>query len=100
MCWCGRSKCRATARRPRARRRELRAAARALPSADDLFALPRQRLDHAATRLPRALIANAQSHHAHFSRAAGRLAPQALRTRIVNERLRIAMLALRSTHCL
>jgi exodeoxyribonuclease VII large subunit len=83
-----------------ARRRELRAAARALPSADDLFALARQRLDHAATRLPRALIANAQSHHGRFSRTAGRLAPQALRTRIVNERQRIAMLALRSTHCL
>src|SRR5437588_7599330 len=87
-------------RNQEARRRELRAAARALPSADDLFALPRQRLDHAATRLPRALIANAQSHHGRFSRAAGRLAPQALRTRIVNERQRIAMLALRSTHCL
>src|SRR5437764_1538045 len=87
-------------RNQEARRRELRAAARALPSADDLFALPRQRLDHVATRLPRALSANAQSHHGRFSRAAGRLAPQALRTRIVNERQRIAMLALRSTHCL
>src|SRR6267142_4972750 len=59
-----------------ARRTELRAATRALPSPEDLFALPRQRLDHAAARLPRALYANAQSHHAQFFRIAGRLRPQ------------------------
>src|SRR5215510_14303013 len=34
-----------------ARRTELRAAIRALPSAEELFSLPRQRLDHAAARL-------------------------------------------------
>src|SRR5690242_14259849 len=44
------------------RRTELRAAARALPTAEGLLALPRQRLDHAATRLPRALIANVKLH--------------------------------------
>ncbi len=65
-----------------ARRTELRAAARALPSAEQLLALPRQRLDTAGARLPRALIANAQSHHAQFSRIAGRLGPHVLRTRI------------------
>jgi exodeoxyribonuclease VII large subunit len=65
-----------------ARRTELRAAMRALPTAEDLFALPRQRLDHASTRLPRALIANAQIHHAQFSRVAGRLGPQILRARV------------------
>src|SRR5215475_4629502 len=53
-----------------ARRTELRAATRALPSAEDLLALPRQRLDHAGARLPRALIANAQIHHRDFSRVA------------------------------
>ena len=37
------------------RRTELRAAARALPSLDTLLAIPRQRLDAAAERLPRAL---------------------------------------------
>src|SRR2546429_1985991 len=37
-----------------ARRSELRAAMRALPSAEELLAFPRQRLDHASTRLPRA----------------------------------------------
>src|SRR5215203_1798449 len=46
------------------RRTELRAAIRALPDAEELLALPRQRLDHAGTRLPRALVANAQIHHA------------------------------------
>ncbi|MCC6776858.1 MAG: exodeoxyribonuclease VII large subunit [Hyphomicrobiales bacterium] len=65
-----------------ARRTELRAATRALPSAEVLLALPRQRLDHAGARLPRALIANAQIHHRDFSRTAGRLTPQLLRARI------------------
>jgi exodeoxyribonuclease VII large subunit len=65
-----------------ARRTELRGAIRALPTAEELFALPRQRLDHAGTRLPRALIANAQIHHAQFSRVAGRLGPQILRARV------------------
>src|SRR6266478_2076575 len=65
-----------------ARRTELRAAIRALPTAEELFALPRQRLDHASARLPRALTANAQSHHAQFSRVAGRLGPQILRARV------------------
>src|SRR6516165_5847523 len=50
------------------RRTELRAAARALPSADTLLAIPRQRLDACADRLPRALRANAQVHHTDFSR--------------------------------
>ena len=76
-----------------ARRTELRAAARALPSADELLALPRQRLDHLAARLPRALEANAQSHHAQFARIAGRLAPQLLRTRTSRGRELVAVLA-------
>jgi exodeoxyribonuclease VII large subunit len=66
-----------------ARRTELRAAIRALPTAEGLLGLPRQRLDHAAARLPRALRANAQIHHMQFSRIAGRLGPQILRARIV-----------------
>ncbi len=65
-----------------ARRTELRAAMRALPDAQELLAVPRQRLDHAAARLPRALIANARLHHAQFSRTAGRFGPQLLRTRV------------------
>jgi exodeoxyribonuclease VII large subunit len=65
-----------------ARQRELRAAIRALPTAETLLALPRQRLDHASARLPRALIANAQIHHRAFSRIASRLGPPILRARM------------------
>jgi exodeoxyribonuclease VII large subunit len=83
-----------------ARRTELRAATRALPNAEELLALPRQRLDHAAGRLPRALIANAQSHHAAYARLAGRLTPQILRGYILGERRRIVTLAQRSGQCL
>ena len=62
------------------RRTELRAASRALPTAEELLATPRQRLDACAERLPRALRANAQIHHTQFSRIAGRLSPRLLRT--------------------
>src|SRR5467141_3647094 len=60
------------------RRTELRAATRVLPSADTLLAVPRQRLDGVADRLPRALIANAQVHHTVYSRIAGRLTAQSV----------------------
>src|SRR5436853_4344232 len=43
------------ARGMEARRTELRAAARALPAADELLAVPRQKLDSLSERLPRAL---------------------------------------------
>src|SRR6516225_7086470 len=68
-----------------ARRTELRSAARALPSADMLLGMPRQRLDAAADRLPRALRANAQLHHTALSRIGARLTPQALRARIARD---------------
>jgi exodeoxyribonuclease VII large subunit len=64
------------------RRTELRAATRALPGVDEILAIPRQRLDGAAERLPRALLANAQIHHTRLSRIAGRLSPQLLRRRL------------------
>src|SRR5215210_2795945 len=71
------------------RRTELRAAARALPNAEEPLAIPRQRLDACAERLPRALRANAQIHHTQFSRIAGRLAPQLLRGTVERRRLRL-----------
>src|ERR1700712_987663 len=71
------------------RRTELRAATRALPNAEELLAIPRQRLDSCAERLPRALRANAQIHHTQFSRIAGRLAPQLLRGNVERRRLRL-----------
>jgi len=71
------------------RRTELRAAIRALPSAEELLAIPRQRLDGCAERLPRALRANAQIHHTQYSRVAGRLSPQLLRATVERRRLRL-----------
>jgi exodeoxyribonuclease VII large subunit len=61
-----------------ARRTELRAAMRALPTAEELFSLPRQRLDHADARLTL----------------------QTLHTRVARERQRIALLGQRSRQCL
>ena len=71
------------------RRTELRAAARALPNGEELLAIPRQRVDAASERLPRALRANAQLHHTQFSRIAGRLAPQLLRANVERRRVRL-----------
>jgi exodeoxyribonuclease VII large subunit len=89
------------------RRTELRAAARALPTGDELLAVPRQRFDAASERLPRALRANAQIHHTQFSRVAGRLAPRLLRSHVerrrerldgINQRLGTALKTYRDTH--
>jgi exodeoxyribonuclease VII large subunit len=63
-------------------RKELRMLARALPALDDLLAVPRQRLEACAGRLPRALRANAQIHHTQLTRAASRLSPRLLSHRI------------------
>jgi exodeoxyribonuclease VII large subunit len=71
------------------RRTELRAAARALPGADELLAVPRQKLDQLADRLPRALHANAQIHHKQYLRCAARLSPPLLRGRVQRSRDRL-----------
>ena len=63
-------------------RRELRLLAGVLPALDELLAIPRQRLDACAGRLPRALRANAQIHHTHLTRAVSRLSPRLLSHRI------------------
>jgi exodeoxyribonuclease VII large subunit len=54
-------------------RRDLRAAARALPRAEDLVAIPRRAFDELASRIGRALIANARAHRVQFERSAARL---------------------------
>jgi exodeoxyribonuclease VII large subunit len=64
------------------RRTELRSAARALPARDELLAMPRQRLDACAERLPRALRANAQIHHTHLTSVAAKLSPRLLKVRL------------------
>src|SRR5947199_2319009 len=53
-------------------RRELRAAARALPRPEDLVAIPRRMFDELASRIGRALIANARAHRVQFERSAAR----------------------------
>jgi exodeoxyribonuclease VII large subunit len=63
-------------------RKELNLLSRALPALDELLAVPRQRLDACAGRLPRALRANAQIHHTHLTRVASRLSPRLLSHRI------------------
>jgi len=78
-----------------ARRSELRSAARALPDADEVMAVPRQRLDQAALGLRRALHANAQIHRVRFSRIGTRLSPPLLRTTVERRRERYAGLASR-----
>src|SRR6202521_713815 len=75
------------------RRNELRAATRALLDADEVLAVPRQRLDHAAGALARALRANAQIHRLGFSRIGGRLSPQLLRTNVERRRERYTGIA-------
>jgi exodeoxyribonuclease VII large subunit len=78
-----------------ARRTELRAAMRALPSADALLQQPRQRLDSCADRLPLALRANAQVHRTRFSRIAAPLTTRVLRTEIERKRERFHSLTVR-----
>ncbi len=82
-------------RNQEARRAELRSASRALPGADELLALPRQRLDHVSARLPRALRANAHNHHVAFSRIGGRLNRHLLRANVERRRERFVALAQR-----
>jgi exodeoxyribonuclease VII large subunit len=82
-------------RNQEARRAAVRSAARALPDADEVLALPRQRLDHAAAGLGRALRANAHIHRVSFSRIGGRLSAHLLRTHVERRRERYAGIALR-----
>jgi exodeoxyribonuclease VII large subunit len=82
-------------RNQEARRSELRSAARALPGADEILAVPRQRLDHAALALRRALHANAQIHRVGFSRIGARLSPHLLRSTVDRRRERYNGLAQR-----
>src|SRR4051812_48145743 len=85
------------------RRSELRAAVRALPGLGELLAIPRQRLDGAASALPRGLKANTHAHFRRFAQGSGRLTLRVLRAQIAHagqrlntggERLSVAARAL------
>src|SRR5271166_5286836 len=78
-----------------ARWAELRSASRALPKAEEVLALPRQRLDHAGAGLDRALRTSAHVHHVRFSRIAGRLNDRLLRANIERRRERYGSLSSR-----
>ncbi len=66
------------------------------PTPRRCLALPRQRLDHAAARLGRALRANAHVHRVGFSRIGGRLSAHLLRTHVERRHERVATLAERA----
>jgi exodeoxyribonuclease VII large subunit len=80
------------------RRKELRSLARALPSLEDLFALPRQRLDAITDRLPLALRVTSMRRRDRLVGLAARLGAslrannQAHLTRVAHDRHRLAVL--------
>jgi exodeoxyribonuclease VII large subunit len=82
-----------------ARRSELRSAARALPAASELLALPRQRLDAATSSLPRALKANTHAHHRRFAQASAGLTLRVLRDQVAHAAHRLIVSGERLTHC-
>ncbi|RYH09111.1 exodeoxyribonuclease VII large subunit [Tropicimonas sp. IMCC6043] len=79
----------ALARFMQRRDERLRDLARALPRAESLLAGPRQRLDHAADRLPMALRSGLDRRRARFAEASAPLRPQLLMQRLrgLSERL-------------
>jgi exodeoxyribonuclease VII large subunit len=80
------------------RRNELRAAARALPAAGELLAIPRQRLDSTASALPRALRANTHAHFRRFIAAGARLTLRVLHGQVEQARHREQVCGERLTH--
>jgi exodeoxyribonuclease VII large subunit len=77
------------------RSRDLRAAARALPSADDLLATRRRTFDDLAARIVLALSANAQLHRGQFERASARLSVSNLGSALARAAERLAAVAAR-----
>ncbi len=70
-------------------RRELRAATRALPRADDLFAFARRRFDDLASRVSAALTANARVHRGRYEKAAVRVSFAGLQRTVERGRERL-----------
>ncbi len=64
------------------KRQAYRANARALPSVDQLLAMPRRRFDEAASRLTRTLFVNTQKKRVHFEGRARALSPRLLQRRL------------------
>ena len=82
------------------RRRDLRAAARALPRLDDLLAIPRRSFDELAGRLARGLSTNTLAHRARLERSSGRLQSASLDRLILRAGERLAALSTRQGRAL
>jgi exodeoxyribonuclease VII large subunit len=80
----------ATSRQMDNRRQAVRSLARALPSLDQLLALPRRRFDEAAAGLGRGLQMNTVNKRRSFERVAAHLRPEVLATRITERRQIVA----------
>jgi exodeoxyribonuclease VII large subunit len=81
---------RAMTRQMDIRRREVRDLARALPSIDQVLALPRRRFDEASARLGRGLEMTTVNKRRAFERVSTRLRPDILSSRIAEQRQRVA----------
>jgi exodeoxyribonuclease VII large subunit len=79
----------AMTRRMDGRRQDLRALARALPSLDQLLALPRRRFDEASIGLGRGLTMNTANKRRQFERTALHLRPDMLSNRLNDRRQRL-----------
>jgi exodeoxyribonuclease VII large subunit len=77
------------------RRQVLRQTARALPSIDTLFALPRRHFDEVSAKLGRALELNTLNKRRAFEARANRLTPTTLDARIKDRRQRVMDLIIR-----
>ncbi|MGN6447777.1 MAG: exodeoxyribonuclease VII large subunit, partial [Brucella intermedia] len=77
------------------KRQTHRSAARALPSVDQLLALPRRRFDEAASRLTRALFVNTQKKRVHFEGHVRQLSPRLLQRRFTELERGISVLGQR-----
>lgn len=75
------------------RRADLKAIARHLPGAEALLAVPRQRLDIASQRLPKALKANASAHRLMLARVEARFGPGRLEALVARRRERFDLFA-------
>ena len=81
------------------RKRHLAQLARVLPRAEQLFAIPNQRLDRAGERLSQGLYRNLQIHRARLVKAEALLRPRPIASRIGNEREKLANLGRRAQRC-
>ena len=77
------------------RRQRLNDLSRVMPRPESLLETPRQRLDHVADKLPRALIAGVQNRHVALSRTSAVLRPATLRQLVGSRRDRLRNLSSR-----